>query len=488
MLFNSYCGILILMNENINEPAETAIPPDPTSGIPPSSPKTIKRIIVLSLFILLGISAVVLSIYNYQKPIIKTVEYAPDNETPEVHEQNPQIDVLATLPPENLDILYNVSLDPYSKSSFYTVSSYQYTASSSSTFVLNGKTADTSYDNIHEFAVSPDGKRIAFIAERDDKQFVVLDNVEGKTYDGVKHLKFSADSRHIAYMAAEGKYFQPDSPYSGDYMAKTMLIVVDTSEHKRYQGTYIDTSPLTMYDPVFSKDGSKIAYTALLKNKEIIILDEQELAAYEGQKDPTFIGNTYDLAYLASKGEKKYLIVAGQEKAIDNYVLDSSGHYYFLGKDSTQIAYQLFDNNRFSLIINDTQYASSGAVGDLVFSNSGQYVAYYSGVYGSGDLFINGENVGKVIPNGATTMSNLLFSPDEKLLVYATNNRNEKNGEIHIRSTDTHQEIATLPLPGFRAIGLLKFSEDGAYIFFKGLQGRDIVYVRMELAPLLQGK
>ncbi len=76
--------------------------------------------------------------------------------------------------------------------------------------VVDGK-EQKQYDEVASLIFSPDSKRFAYAAFMDKKQFVVLDGIEGKRYDGIfkvggigtqKFIFDSSDSLH--YLAAEG--------------------------------------------------------------------------------------------------------------------------------------------------------------------------------------------------------------------------------------------------------------------------------------------
>ena len=68
--------------------------------------------------------------------------------------------------------------------------------------------------------VSPDGRHVAYVAQAEDKQFVVIDGKKGKHYDGIgRAIIFSPDSRRVAYIAIIGK---------------KGVVVVDGKEEKQY--------------------------------------------------------------------------------------------------------------------------------------------------------------------------------------------------------------------------------------------------------------
>jgi WD40 repeat protein len=106
---------------------------------------------------------------------------------------------------------------------------------------------------------SPDSRHVAFGARDDNRgkgEFVVVDGKEGPLYDNVdgKNLAFSPDSNHLAYIARTGKKF---------------FAVVDGQEGKRYDG---------LFPPIaFSADGKHAAYLVQLgKNSWAAVIDGEE--------------------------------------------------------------------------------------------------------------------------------------------------------------------------------------------------------------------
>jgi hypothetical protein len=383
--------------------------------------------------------------------------------------------ILATLPPEDPNILYNVILDPQDKTTAYSIEDG---AKSSSTIVINGNKGRT-YDEIKELTLSPDGKRVAFVATKDSKTFVVVDGQEGKKYDYIKNLKFSPDSQHFAYAAGEGVHFVPDSPYSGSDETKSMVVVVDGTEKKTYEGTLIDMNIPFDYDPFFSKDGKKITYNAIKNGKNIVVLDDKELSQYSNPRFPRFIGDTYDIVYLASEGSKDFLVVGGNKKQAHDYIHDLETPI-FVGENADQIAYGATDNNSKVVIVNDVSYTiTSGTLSDFSFSNAGKYFAYYtSNGPTNRELFVNGKNTARL--SGTTTSP--LFSHNDQLLVYSE--FFPQNLFLRFMTTDPLKKLTDISLSGFKGSGLLRFSDDGKYLYFKGWQGRNIVFVTVNVTQL----
>jgi hypothetical protein len=95
--------------------------------------------------------------------------------------------------------------------------------------------ADSSW-MLETLTISPDGERIASVAYKEDRQFVVVDGKPGKQYQSIGQgtLLFSPDGRRAAYTAREnGRWFA----------------VVDGKEGKKYDGTGM---------PVFSPNSAAV--------------------------------------------------------------------------------------------------------------------------------------------------------------------------------------------------------------------------------------
>jgi hypothetical protein len=104
---------------------------------------------------------------------------------------------------------------------------------------------------------SPDSQRVAYLARRHGKWFVVVDGVEGKKYDGIGwFLHFSPDSKRVAYFAKRGEEY---------------LVVVDGVEGKEYDD--VAWRPW----PWFSPDSKRVAYVAERGKKWFVVVDGVEV-------------------------------------------------------------------------------------------------------------------------------------------------------------------------------------------------------------------
>jgi roadblock/LC7 domain-containing protein len=111
------------------------------------------------------------------------------------------------------------------------------------------------------FRVSPDSKRVAYMARLGNKIFVVVDGQEEKQYDGIGATGpiFSPDSKRVAYMARLGN---------------KRFVVVDGKEEKQYDG---------LAGPLFSPDSKRVAYMARLGNKIFVVVDGKAIRWHWGR-------------------------------------------------------------------------------------------------------------------------------------------------------------------------------------------------------------
>jgi hypothetical protein len=101
---------------------------------------------------------------------------------------------------------------------------------------------------------------VAYPTEREDKQLVVVDGVEGKEYDGIGpgSLVFSPEGKRVAYAALRGDKW---------------LVVVDGVEGKKYD---------RIGGVLFCPDGRCVTYTVRRGGKWLIVVDGAEGNEYDG--------------------------------------------------------------------------------------------------------------------------------------------------------------------------------------------------------------
>ncbi len=89
------------------------------------------------------------------------------------------------------------------------------------------------------FKVSPDNRRVAYVAGAGNRMFVVVDGKEGKQYDGVASVPIlSPDSKRVAYADQVGDKWVvlpvKKGKWPTDEMVKTGRIIFDSPDSLHY--------------------------------------------------------------------------------------------------------------------------------------------------------------------------------------------------------------------------------------------------------------
>ncbi len=144
--------------------------------------------------------------------------------------------------------------------------------------ILDGKPYGKLYDSISTPIFSPDGKRMAYAAESNNRQFVVMDGVEGKRCEAIKEdaIVFSPNSQREAYPAKIGSKW---------------VMIVDGKEGYRYDALGV---------PVFSPDSNRVAYAAESAGKQFVIIDGKEESYFDKVGTPIFSPDSNRIAYAAN--------------------------------------------------------------------------------------------------------------------------------------------------------------------------------------------
>ena len=144
--------------------------------------------------------------------------------------------------------------------------------------------------------VSPDSRRVAYVATVGNKWSVVLDGKGEKQYDGIMPGTpiFSPDSRRVAYAAQEGDKF---------------FVVIDGKEDKQYDG-------IAKGILFFSPGSKRVAYAAQEGDKQFVVVDGKEGKQYDGFLEGARIifDSPHTFHYLAIKVKERNNIYLVEEK------------------------------------------------------------------------------------------------------------------------------------------------------------------------------
>ncbi len=207
---------------------------------------------------------------------------------------------------------------------------------------VDGKPGPAGYDSMQAgtdarlIRFSPDGRHLAFVAQRGQKSVLVVDGRESRPYDLVRpeSVQFSPDSAHWACIAflgtrsaavvdgREGAGYDQVAGFQfgaeGGHFAYAatrgtqMACVTDAGEGKPY--THVG-------GPWLSPDGRHVAYTAMrADSRTVVVLDGREQAPHMGVSDDGvgFSPDSKHLAYAAMDaadpqqgGEKTVIVLDG---------------------------------------------------------------------------------------------------------------------------------------------------------------------------------
>jgi WD40 repeat protein len=223
---------------------------------------------------------------------------------------------------------------------------------------------------------SPDGKRLAYIAQEGSQRFVVLDGKPGAKYEAVYKgtLTFSPDSKRLAYFAGTGGM---------------RTVVLDGAEGTPHRDAMVSTLR-------FSPDGAKLAYAAQLESgKWAIVVNGKAGAAFD------YIGSFTGVNWSPDSRRMAY---AGLVDKQWGAVVDDAGFPYdaiasiVFSPDSRRAAFQAQADGKWVVVVNspDGTYSSrlksdSVLSETLAFTPDGKYLLYGAMTNGRPHMVVNGQ-------------------------------------------------------------------------------------------------
>ena len=175
---------------------------------------------------------------------------------------------------------------------------------------------------------SPDGARLAYAVQVDDRWAAVVDNQAGEPHDGIAEMRFSSDSKHLAYVAQDDQseavildskpersfdaigggslVFSPDSRTLG-YIARSgyaRFVVIGGARKPRYtMVAYLN----------FTSDSRHFAYVALNETGAFTVVDNlRAVHRYESIWNPPARKLLFDYRdqfhYIALKDNEIFLV------------------------------------------------------------------------------------------------------------------------------------------------------------------------------------
>ncbi|MBL7131898.1 MAG: PD40 domain-containing protein [Candidatus Omnitrophica bacterium] len=283
----------------------------------------------------------------------------------------------------------------------YVVMEYDYAAGKEEWFVVLNGVEERRYDGISTDTprFSPDGKRMAYGAQKEEQWFMVIDGVEGKRYHAIGVPVFSPDNRRIAYKAAVMGERPADSWYR---LMPEWFLVLDGKDHRKHDNIVPGTI-------VFSPDSRRYAYGAQK--------DFQRFKISEGGKRDA--AGTIDLNCFTIEGDeviRKFIVQSGY-MVIDGLIQKSydgiGSNTVVFSPDNINIAYAsgewtIWDlTYKWGIVVNSGEPTKRYDRIDCtpVFSSDSQHLAYVSG-----RLVIVDEKYGRMYDR---ILSNVVFDSPE---------------------------------------------------------------------------
>lgn len=333
-----------------------------------------------------------------------------------------------------------------------------------------------------DIVFSPDGRSVAYAAERDRrKEAVVVNNTRQPEYDWVYGPTFSPDGKKVAYVAVKEidwkRWLDPNTP---NFERGGKWFVVDNG---REIGPY-DNAELVSYSPdggrtafgamsgnkwfivagekageqfdwvgvpVFSSTG-QIAYLAQLGKRWLVVKETQKGPNYDGVSNPVWSRDGERLAYAAKKGSKWRVvtdntITIGEFEAVQYLQFRGDGTPAFVG----------YRKSRAFVVVGSKEFEAGEDVMSLCFSEDGGTMAYESKVKGSWYIVSGPKKTGPF-----KNFVGIAISPDGKRVAYSS-----YDGVWRFVLDD-----ATVHQSSDMASGV-RFSKDGAHVAYVLLGDED---------------
>ena len=300
--------------------------------------------------------------------------------------------------------------------------------------VLDGQPLG-SYDKVHagSLAFSPDSRRLSYgVVRSKDQHFVVVDGQESGPYQRTANFIFSADSNHHAFMAKSGgqwhvvrdrvpgtpfdNMYPPDLCFSRDsdhvaYLAsrgKQNILVVDSTERLISCDHWLSASL------ALSGDGARVAAGINRGKKSFLVVDAIEHGPYDTVLDTpvTFSPSGGHLVYAAKNGGRAFVVRDGKgEQPYDSIATTSESIAWSAVGD--RLAYVAGRERQSVTVVDGGEWEPCDGVAKLAFSPDGRRLAVVEQFGKSWSVVID-----RVADKKYLGVGSLVFDPTGEHLAY----------------------------------------------------------------------
>jgi Tol biopolymer transport system component len=291
------------------------------------------------------------------------------------------------------------------------------------------------YDKVKVVVVSSDGLHVAFIGVRGKQQWVVRDGVESQPWDWIvpSSLAMSPDGSRYAYVVqsatqtipvVDGTPQAPCFAIGGNRViftraGKQFAYVVQLGGADSGAQLVSDASTGPTYDaidfPMFSPDGTHLAYRATRGKQQFVVLDGKAQTAVDRILDSSmvFSPDGKHLAYGLVEAGKSHVMFDGVESDPYDKLLLGPG----FSPGGAHLASVVLKDGKTVVVLDGREQAPSDGVvaGDLTFSSDDKHLAYGVKRGGKSMVIVDG------VPDesfDALANSTLHFSDDSRHLAY----------------------------------------------------------------------
>jgi hypothetical protein len=316
---------------------------------------------------------------------------------------------------------------------------------------------------------SPDSRRLAYAARNGDKWSVVVDNREAPERDLVDKLVFSPDSKRLAYLALKEAIGTKRGSGGTTFNTNDGMLYGSNDDGAKLSAV-VDGQAGPEYDVflrdslIFSPDSKHLAYAAGNGKKWSVVVDGQPGAEYRVvMKDSlTFSPDSRHLAYAARRDQRWSVLLDGRPGPECDGLLNG---FLIFSPDSQHLAY-VAQNGRKSLLVVDGrphgEYDGVGT-GSLIFSPDNKHLAYVAHNGRTSSVVLDdhaGPQYDKIVADDP------VFSPDSKHLVYAAQNGQQWFVVVDGRAGPEYEGVAFANRARMMPIAMLVFSADSQHLAY----------------------
>jgi hypothetical protein len=314
--------------------------------------------------------------------------------------------------------------------------------------------------------ISPDSRRIAFIAAKDKLFYVGTNSSQSTPYDDIQSgtLVFSPDGSRLAYSAKKGPewtVFCEGQPNPGlDGIAEGSPKFSPDSKKLAYiafkgnkQAVYLDGKQVgELFDAVaewtltFSPDSSALVYAAKSKGKWNLYAGEKVYGPFDavGEEPPIHSKDGARLIWVARKGAYWYVFENGQEIQAGGQPLQTDAILLgtpVLSPDSSKLAFGIKRNQKWSVWCQGQESDSFDSIKDfsIVFTKDSSKLAFVGLRKGMFVPVVNMKEVGAFQEVGPLRASR---DPTSGVVAYAVKRRKTVKEMDEERALDPRAKVS----------------------------------------------